>query len=223
MLVMRENHKLGSLDCFSALRRLVHLDISGSPDVESLAPLAEMPLPWLSLDLMQGLERPDVLAPLSTSSTLRKLDTGVPLQSESVDAALPDLPLEYLRFTRNALQFTGLRGLRHMRSLKALSLANLFEPLSPSDYEEVAMLPELEELRLNWTAVPWTEGPALPGIRRLRLNKFTGNEDLSAVPALFPGLHSVEFNLAPWATNVPEHTLQLFPGMHTVTKTHTVI
>ncbi|NGO13924.1 NACHT domain-containing protein [Streptomyces sp. HC44] len=223
MLAMRENHKLGSLDCLSALRRLVHLDISDSPDVESLAPLAEMPLPWLSLALMPGLEKPDVLAPLSASATLRKLDTGVPLHSESVDAALPDLPLEYLRFTRSALRFTGLRGLHRMRSVKVLSLGNLSAPLTPEDYEEVAMLPELEELRLNLTAAPWTEGPALPGIRRLRLNKFTGNEDLSALQALFPGLHSVEFVLAPQATEVPEHTLQLFPGIHRVTKTHTVI
>jgi hypothetical protein len=223
MLVMRLNHKLGSLDCLSALRRLVHLDIHDSPDVGSLAPLAEIPLPWLSLALMPGLEKPDVLAPLSASATLRKLDIGVQLHSESVDAALPDLPLEYLRFTRSALRFTGLRGLHRMRSVKVLSLGNLSAPLTPEDYEEVAMLPELEELRLNLTAVPWTEGPALPGIRRLRLNQFTGNEDLSALPALFPGLHSVEFVLASEATEVPEHTLQLFPGMHRVAKTHSVI
>ncbi|MFG2030702.1 NACHT domain-containing protein [Streptomyces sp. NPDC048825] len=223
MLAIRENHKLGSLDCLSALRRLVHLDISDSPDVESLAPLAEMPLPWLSLALMPGLEKPDALAPLSASATLRKLDIGVPLYGESVDAALPNLPLEFLRFTRNALRFTGLRGLHRMRSVKVLSLGNLSAPLTSKDYEEVAMLPELEELRLNWTAAPWTEGPTLPGIRRLRLNKFTGNEDLSAVPALFPGLHSVEFVLAPEVIEVPEHTLQLFPGMHTVTKSHTAI
>ncbi|MFE9649073.1 NACHT domain-containing protein [Streptomyces sp. NPDC006365] len=223
MLVMRENHKLGSLGCLSALRRLIHLDIRDSPEVESLAPLAEIPLPWLSLALMPGLEKPDVLAPLSASATLRKLDIGVPLHSESVDAALPDLPLEYLRFTRSALRFTGLRGLHRIRSVKVLSLGNLSAPLTPEGYEEVAMLPELEELRLNLTAVPWTEGPALPGVRRLRLNQFTGNEDLSALPALFPGLHSVEFFLAPQATEVPEHTLQLFPGMHKVAKTHSVI
>ncbi|MGI5197201.1 NACHT domain-containing protein [Streptomyces sp. CA-288835] len=223
MLVMQKNHKLGNLDCLSALRSLLHLDISDCPDVESLAPLAEMPLRWLSLDLMPGLEKPDVLAPLSASATLRRFDTGVPLQSESVDAALPDLPLEYLRFTKDALRFTGLRGLRHMRSVKVLSLAGIVEPLSLEDYEEVAMLPELEELRLNWTAVPWTGGPTLPGIKRLWLTNFTGNEDLSAVPTLFPGLHSVSFRLASEDTEVPEHTLQLFPGMHTVTKTHTVL
>ncbi|MER5222635.1 NACHT domain-containing protein [Streptomyces flaveus] len=223
MLIMRGNHKLGSLDCLSALRRLVDLEISRSPNVESLAPLAEMPLRRLSLDLMPGLEKPDVLAPLSASATLRKLDTGVPLLSESLDAALPDLPLEYLRFTGKALRFTGLHGLRHMHSVKVLSLADLSEPLTPEDREEVVMLPELEELRLNWTTVPWTEGPVLPGIRHLHFNNFTGNEDLSAVPAFFPGLASVSFFLAPKATEVPERILALLPGPHTVWKDHGVL
>ncbi|WP_263974130.1 hypothetical protein [Streptomyces albicerus] len=41
-----------------------------------------------------------------------------------------------------------------MRSVQTLSLAGLFEQLTPEDYEEVAFLPELEELRLDWTAIP---------------------------------------------------------------------
>lgn len=133
---------------------------------------------------MPGLERPDALAPLSASATLRELDTGVPLQAESLDVALPDLPLTSPRFTKNALQFTGLRVLRHLRSVKALALGTLFEPLTAEDYEEVALLPELEELHLKWAALSWDEGSVLPGIRRLRFNKFTGNEGLTAVSAL---------------------------------------
>ncbi|MFI1210559.1 NACHT domain-containing protein [Streptomyces sp. NPDC020802] len=224
-LVMRDNHLLRELDCLSPLRGLRHLDISGSPFLEDLGPLTGLPLKWLSLDLLPGLERADALAPLSDSTTLREFDTGVPLLGESLDATLPrGLTLTYLRFTKDSLRFTGLRGLRHMRSVQTLSLASLrFDPLTAEDREEVARLPELEELRLNWTAVPWTEGPVLPGIRRLRLNKFTGNEDLSSVRALFPGLQAVTFVLAPETTEVPEHVLGLFPGMHTVMRTHTVL
>ncbi|MDQ1028371.1 hypothetical protein QF035_005953 [Streptomyces umbrinus] len=223
-LVLKDNRSLRDLDFVSPLRELTHLDISGIPSVDNLESLAGLPLKWLSLDLMEGLERPDALAPLSASATLREFDTGVPLIGDSLDAALPQgLPLTYLRFTKNALRLTGLRGLRHMHSVKSLSLASLYEPLTPEDYEEVALLPQLEELRLRWAAVPWTNGPVLPGVRRLWLNNFTGDEDLSAVPVLFPGLESVAFRLLPEVPEVPEHVLELFPGTHTVTRTHTVL
>ncbi|MFH8465532.1 NACHT domain-containing protein [Streptomyces sp. NPDC017991] len=224
MLVSRRNTALRSLDCLSSLHRLRHLDLSGSPYVEDLSPLVRLPLDWLSLDLAEGLETPGVLSPLSASTTLRSLDLGFALIGESLDAVLPEnLSLGYLRFTKSSLRHTGLRGLRQMRSVRTLSLAGLLEPLTPKDREEVALLPELEDLRLNWTAVPWTEGPVLPGVERLSLNRFTGTEDLSAIPALFPGLRSVTFVLAPETTDVPERIRELLPGMHTVVKPHTVL
>ncbi|WP_406488634.1 NACHT domain-containing protein [Streptomyces phaeochromogenes] len=223
LLVIRDNSRLRDLNVLAPLHRLQRLAISRSPDVDDLTPLTELPLKHLSLDYMPGLEKPGALAPLSASATLRELNTGVPLQAESLDVALPDLPLTSLRFTKNALQFTGLRGLRHKRSVKTLALGTLFEPLTAEDYEEVARLPELEELHLKWATLPWNEGPVLPGIKRLWFNKFTGNEDLTTVSALFPGLRSVTFVLAPDTAEVPEHTLALFPGIHTVTRTHTVL
>jgi len=219
-LLVRDTEKLRDLAFLSSQRRLKHLDISGCPYVTDFAPLAELPLEWLSLDLMPGLDSADALTVFSGSATLRSLDIGTPLRGESLEAALPwDLPLRYLRFTKDALQFTGLRGLSRLRSLKQLSLGGLFHTLTPEDYEEVARLPELEELRLNWSAAPWTEGPVLPGITSLRLNKFTGDEDLSAVPELFPGLRTVTFHLAPETSEVPEHITALFPGTHTTLKT----
>ncbi|MFE9682583.1 NACHT domain-containing protein [Streptomyces sp. NPDC006285] len=224
MLVSRRNRALRSLDCLSSLHRLRHLDISGSPDVADLSPLAGLPLEWLSVDLMEGLEKPDVLSPLSASPHLRSLDIGCALMGESLDAVLPaGLGLTYLRFTKSALRRTGLRGLHRMRSVRTLSLAGLHEPLTPRDREEVALLPGLTDLRLNWTAVPWTDGPVLPGIERLCFNRFTGTEDLSAVPALFPGLRSVTFVLAPETTEVPEEILRRLPGTHSVVKPHTVL
>ncbi|MGW0570190.1 NACHT domain-containing protein [Streptomyces tauricus] len=223
-LVLRDNQTLRDLNWLSPLRRLTYLDISRSSHVDDLSSLADLPLRRLSLNLMSGLEQPDALAPLSASATLRELDTGVPLMGESLGDTLPrDLPLTYLRFTRRALMHTGLRGLSHIRSLKTLSLANLDTPITPADREEVALLPRLTGLHLNWTAASWADGPVLPGIQRLRLNKFTGNEDLSTVSALFPGLRSVTFVLAPETAEVPEQTLALFPGMHTVVKTHSVL
>ncbi len=226
LLVSRDNHALRSLDCFSSLHRLRHLEINDSPYVEDLSPLAGLSLEWLSLGRMRGLEKPDALAPLATSATLRNLDIGFPLLAESLDAALPEgLDLSYLRFTKYALQFTGLRGLRHRRSVRTLSLAGLLEPLTPQDREEVALLPQLEDLRLTWSAAPWTEGPVLPHVKYLRFNKFTGQEDLSAVPDLFPGLRSVTFVPASETTEVPDRIRDLFPHPHTVTvmTAHTVL
>ncbi|WP_221359338.1 NACHT domain-containing protein [Streptomyces beigongshangae] len=222
-LVIRSNDRLRDLSVLAGLRRLRRLTVRSSAHIADLSTPAALPLEQLSLDRMRGLERPDALAPLSGSATLRELGIGLPLQGDSLDAALPRLPLTSLRFSGHALRFTGLRGLRHLDSLRTLVLGALFEPLTPEDLAEVALLPGLEELGLRWAALPWDEGPVLPGVERLRLDGFTGDEDLSRVPALFPGLRSVVFNLVPEAADVPEHTRRLFPDMHTVTKMYTVL
>jgi hypothetical protein len=221
-LFVRDNQKLRDLGFLSPQRRLTHLDISGCHHVDDLAPLAELPLKRLSLDLMPGL-RPDALDVFSGSTTLRALDIGVPLQAESLDAALPQhLPLTYLRFTKNALELTGLRGLSRVRSLRQLSLGTLLNELTAMDYEEIAGLPALEELHINWDVVGWA-GPGLPHLTRLWLNRFVGTEDLSRVPALFPGLRRVTIVLTPEAAEVPEDVLDLFPCTPTVTKMGSVI
>ncbi|MGW0824308.1 NACHT domain-containing protein [Streptomyces sp. NPDC002845] len=223
-LFIRDNDSLSDLTCLSSLRRLTHLDISKCQYVDDLAPLAQTPLEWLSLDLMAGLSgMPGALLTLSGSATLRSLDIGTELWADGLHDAIPaDLPLHYLRFTKNALGYTGLRGLHRFRSLKQLSLANLLDILTPEDYEEIARHPGLEELRLNWNAVGW-EGPPLPRITSLRLNKHMGNEDLSGIPALFPNLRTVTVVLAPDVTEVPEHVLPLFPVPPTVVKSHAVV
>ncbi|MER6126751.1 hypothetical protein ABT173_29910 [Streptomyces sp. NPDC001795] len=128
------------------------------------------------MDSLPGLERPGALDSLAASRTLDSLDIGIQLHGQSLDTALPRLPLEYLRFARNALRFTGLRGLRRMATVKKLSLASLPRKLTPEDFEEIAAMPALEELRLNRNATGWEAGPVLPHITRLRLNKFAGNE-----------------------------------------------
>jgi hypothetical protein len=222
-LIVRDNSELRDLTVLAPLERLRHLDMSLCPRVEDLTPLARLPLTWLSLDLMPGLERAYALHALSGSATLDQLDLGVELMAGSLDEALPmDLPLRYLRFTKSALVRTGLRGLHRVRSLKQLSLATLWSPLTHDDHEEIARLPHLEELRVNWQHTGW-HGPPLPGITRLRLNNFHGTEDLSRIPALFPGLRTITVVLAPQVTEVPEHALADLPVAPTVTAVHRVM
>ncbi|MBC2903914.1 NACHT domain-containing protein [Streptomyces cupreus] len=208
-LVIRDNDELWDLTCLSSLHRLVYLDLSRCFSLEDLAPLAGLPLSWLSLDLLES----DLdLSALSGMPVLNQLDLGITLEADSLDAALPrDLDLHYLRFTKSALTHTGLRGLHRFPSLRQLSLAKLYEPLSPEDCAEVAQLPQLEELRLNWQNLDGWQGPPLPGVTHLRLNNFQGTEDLSAVPTLFPALRSVTIVYAPEVTWVPEEILAPLP------------
>ncbi|GGL88776.1 ATP-binding protein [Streptomyces fumigatiscleroticus] len=210
-LIVRGNGTLRDLSCLAHLDKLAYLDLSKCPKVDDIAPLTRLPLSWLSLDLLPGLERPGALHALSGSAALDQLDLGLTLQGESLDDALPtDLPLTYLRLTKNALLHTGLRGLHRFTALRQLSLASLATKLSEEDYAEIARLPELEHLRINWQAVGW-DGPPLPGVTALRLNAFQGTEDLSRIGALFPGLRTVSVLLAPEVTDVPQEVFAPLP------------
>ncbi|GDY84052.1 hypothetical protein SAVCW2_32510 [Streptomyces avermitilis] len=61
-LVVRDNRGLRDLRFLSDQGRLTRLDLSGLP-LDDLTPLAELPLTWLSLALLPGLEAPDSLSP----------------------------------------------------------------------------------------------------------------------------------------------------------------
>ncbi|MGW0914762.1 NACHT domain-containing protein [Streptomyces sp. NPDC002784] len=208
-LVLRANDELRDLGCLAGLHRLSYLDVSRCFHLESLSAVARLPLIWLSLDLLpRGLD----LSVLAGSPTLDQLDLGVLLEGASLDEALPrDLGLRYLRFTKHALELTGLRGLRHFRSLKRLSLAKLTSALSPADHEEIARLPELRHLHIDWQHNGGWQGPPLPGVTHLRLNNLQGTEDLSAVPDLFPDLRSVTVVYAPDVTEIPPAVLAPLP------------
>ncbi|MGW7547891.1 NACHT domain-containing protein [Streptomyces sp. NPDC054770] len=221
-LIIRDNALIRDLTCLSHLHGLTSLDFSRCRVVNGLAPLAALPLSWLSMDLVAGLEEPHALHALSGSQTLDQLDLGVTLTAGSLDEALPALPLRYLRFTKRALQHTGLRGLRRFPSLRQLSLANLSDKLSPEDYEEIARLPALYELRINWQAVGW-RGPRLRGITGLRLNNLTGAEDLSEIRTFFPSLRRVTVVLSSGLTDLPEHIGAQLPVTPDVQKIHGVV
>ncbi|WP_240926276.1 NACHT domain-containing protein [Streptomyces sp. JB150] len=222
-LIIRDNDALRDLGCLAGLRRLTHLDLSRAPHVDDLTPLAALPLTWLSLDLLPGLERPGALHPLAACRpTLDQLDVGVRLEAASLDEAVPvDLPLRYLRLTKAATQHTGLRGLHRFHRLRQLSLARLDTPLTARDHEEIARLPELTELRINWRAVGW-QGPPLPRIASLRLNDVQGTEDLTPIPELFPGLRRVTVVPAPSA-RIPDDLLAALPVRPAVRRIRSVV
>ncbi|GHK04466.1 ATP-binding protein [Streptomyces sp. Y2F8-2] len=222
-LVVRDNRALRDLSCLSDQGRLNELDLGSlDPDVDDLSPLAELPITLLSLHGNSRLGTPDALARLGP--TVTGLDLSIRLHGDSLDAVLPrDHPLEYLRLSEKALRFTGLRGLRHLHTVKRLSLASLPKELPPEDFEEIAALPALEDLRLIWNATGWEAGPVLPRITRLRLNMFTGTEDLSKLPTLFPGVQDLTLRLAPDVSGLPDHVLDLLPIRPVIERTDSVL
>ncbi|MGW7385361.1 NACHT domain-containing protein [Streptomyces sp. NPDC054794] len=222
-LNLHDNPTLRSLSCLSSLHGLNSLDLSSCPHVDSLAPVARLPLGWLSVTSMRSLEQPGALAPLDGHPTLRALDIGTLLDADSLGEALPqDVPLRYLRLAKNALAFTALRGLRRLRSLKQLSLATLSGDLLPKDYEEIALLPELDELRINWNTVGW-EGPPLPGVTKVRLNRFTGEEDVDHIRRTFPHLRALEIVPATPTTRIRPEVVDAFPVTPVLTRVHSSV
>ncbi|MEU3254074.1 NACHT domain-containing protein [Streptomyces sp. NPDC006997] len=221
-LFVHDNRRLGDLRGLAGLHRLAYLRLSLCPSVTDVTPLADLPLTWLSLDQLPGLERPDALAPLAVSTTLNQLDLGVRLRATSLDEALPhELPLHSLRFTRQALVETGLRGLHRFGALKRLDLAVL-PPLTPEDYEEIARHPALEELHLHWRHLAWS-GPPLPRVTGLRLDGVDGTEDLSGLGRFFPNLRELTLMLTPGVTDVPEAVLSALPVRPTVEPTRPLL
>ncbi|MGR6971920.1 NACHT domain-containing protein [Streptomyces cynarae] len=222
-LVVRDNRALRDLSCLSDQGRLNELDLGSlDPDVDDLSPLADLPITLLSLHGASRLGTPEALARLGPSVT--GLDLSIRLHGGSLDAVLPrEHPLEYLRLSEKALGSTGLRGLRHLRTLRRLSLASLPKELPREQYEEVAALPDLEDVRLIWTATGWEAGPVLPRVTRLRLNMFTGTEDLSKLRALFPGVQDLTLRLAPDVSDLPDHVLDPLPVRPVVERTDSVL
>lgn len=196
-LLISGNEFLRDLGSLAALHRLTQLGLGGCPHIEDLAPLAGLPLTRLSLDSLPGLHKPGALSVFSGSPTLRGLGLGIRLRADSLDEGLPDdVPLTSLRLSKDAVQHTGLRGLHRLRSLEQLDLTALNWKLRHREYEEIARLPGLRQVHLDWQAVGWRDLP-LEGVTDLRLSNFRGTEDLSGLPSVFPGLRSVAITLAP--------------------------
>ncbi|POX47756.1 NACHT domain-containing NTPase [Streptomyces sp. Ru72] len=219
-LVVRDNRALRDLAFVSEQGQLREFDLSGSPHVEDLAPLGGLPLARLTLHSTPGLEKPDALAPLAP--TLKALEIAIALPVDSLDAVLP-AQLEYVRLSRDALRSNGLRGLRHAHRVQRLGLASPPQRLTAEDFEEVVAMPALKELHIDWNATGWEAGPVLSRVTRLRLNMFTGNEDLSRLRTLFPGVTSLTLRLAPDVADIPAHVLDLLPCPPAVEKVDGVL
>ncbi|MFE4698153.1 NACHT domain-containing protein [Streptomyces sp. NPDC056738] len=222
-LALRYNDRLRDLDFLAAQPLLEQLSLDQCTEVDSFAPLRELPLRTLSMLSHQGrTPPPDGLAALTS---LRELNVGHRLAGRSLSDALPlDSPLEVLSFGLDVLRETGLRGLGHWRSLHTLWLSRVPGELGPDDWAEAAALPGLRELRIHRAALEsLASAPPLPSVEHLELRKPAGNEDLSGLRALLPNLRTVNFVLNSDTGTVPGRLAEQLPGLHTTTTTHNVL
>ncbi|WP_432162310.1 NACHT domain-containing protein [Streptomyces tendae] len=178
------------LSAFSSLRRLGLYDcgkVSGAPQ------LAALPLKELAVLDVPGITALPRLESLTMLSLVQRLP-GTRL----TDFLPAEAPLEYLFLGSDTTANTGLRGLSHWNTLEWLILP-VTTPLTSADWEEAARLPLLTRLGLNASLFPdgLDAAVALPRVEELVFSDVHGDEDLSAVPARFPGVRAVSVDAAP--------------------------
>ncbi|GGQ43988.1 NACHT domain-containing protein [Streptomyces mutabilis] len=195
---------VGELSALSSLRRLGLYDCG---KVRGTRQLAALPLEELAIIEVPGVTRLPGLESLTMLSVVQRLH-GTRLTDFLPSAA----PLEYLFLGADTIADTGLLGLSHWSTLEWLILF-VSTPLAAADWEEAAALPLLTRLSLNASLFPdGLDGTvALPQVAELALSDVHGDEDLSGVPARFPGVHTVLLQAAPGARLDVARFQALFP------------
>ncbi|MEV5883733.1 NACHT domain-containing protein [Streptomyces sp. NPDC052020] len=161
------------------------------------------------------------LAGLTELGSLRRLSLMQWIPGTRLTETLPaPAPLDFLHLGFHTTTTTGLRGLSHWSTLKELSLA-VSVTLTAADWEEISRLPLLTSLRLSTSLFPYGLGPVpvLPGVTRLTLTAFRGDEDVSALAAGLPGLRTVVLQAVSNARPGLGRYAALFPGAEVVLDT----
>ncbi|MGW8066777.1 NACHT domain-containing protein [Streptomyces ziwulingensis] len=200
---------LGELSAFGSLRRL---QLVGCRSARGLGGLSALPLRELALSDVAD------LSGLREMDSLRFLSLTQELPGSRLTDALPlAAPFEFLFLGLTAVDGTGLRGLSHWQSVKYLSLGPGLS-LDAGDWTEITGLPLLTALYLNVSLLPDGLGPmpVLPGVVSLSLAALEGDEDVSAVPALVPGVRTVVLQTAPGARFDTAPFAALFPDAEVV-------
>lgn len=211
-LSVLDNPRLRDLTPLTGLRRLTAFSIHGCAPVEDLGSMAGLRLTSLHLYRM-GEQGP--LHGLKQLTNLRALSLSHPLHGPNLTALLPEnAPLESLSFQPGALGAAGLKGLGQWSALTYLMLGEGDHELTGEDFEEIAGHPALCRLLLESRVLhQFTHAPELPGITTLRLFELDGTEDLSALPRVFPALHSVIITPRQSRYFPADRCADLFPGV----------
>ncbi|MBO0513066.1 NACHT domain-containing protein [Streptomyces beijiangensis] len=189
-LALSDNPNVNDLAWLTRLTGMTSLSLIDCPAVADLSPLEDLPLTSLhlySLPELSGLKGLQILDGLKTLGF-----SELALPGNGLSALPASAPLEFLFLGRNTLTSSGLRGLGRWPTLQTLSIGPEPGPLTARDWEEVAALPSLQCLNLNSRMLAAVESARpFARVEQLFLPQFTGTEDLSALPALFPHVRTV--------------------------------
>ncbi|KUN17674.1 ATP-binding protein [Streptomyces corchorusii] len=185
-LGLYENSLLSDLGPLSSLPSVRHLNLVGCPEIEDLAPLADMGLNSLSLRDIGG------VAGLSRLHTLNGLTVATHLPCGL--AALPqDAPLTWLSLDGEAVVEYGLRGLSTWRELASLNIQGDMGVLSPEDWAEVARLPRLTSATFRGDYLPGLlSAPHLPTLEFVQVMNVRKDTDLTPLARCCPQVQTVE-------------------------------
>ncbi|WP_260636437.1 NACHT domain-containing protein [Streptomyces angustmyceticus] len=179
-LTLTDNDALDSLDFLTEFPALCSLTLVDCPGIDSLAPLAGMPLTMLSVTARDrtGMRCPDGLHLLERLRHLRLL---APLPPEGLGALPADAPLSTL-LVEDPVE-AGCSALRHWPELTVLQLRSLTEAFPDDAWDALAGLPRLEEFAFGLAA-----GQTLRIPTGLRLPQVTTLSAINAARGPLAGL-----------------------------------
>ncbi|MEW1754221.1 NACHT domain-containing protein [Streptomyces angustmyceticus] len=197
-LTLTDNDALGSLDFLTEFPALRSLTLVDCPKIDSLAPLAGMPLTMLSVTARDraGVRCPDGLHLLERLRHLRLL---APLPPEGLRALPADAPLDTL-LIEGPVE-AGFCALRHWPELRILQLRSLTEAFPDDAWDALAHLPGLEEFAFGLAAGQTLRIPAglrLPQVTTLSaINVARGplaglSRAVAAALPAFPALRTLQ-------------------------------
>ncbi|MFF7967562.1 NACHT domain-containing protein [Streptomyces sp. NPDC007903] len=182
---LAENFPLQDLRPLASLHSLDRVGLRACPQVDDLAPLADLSLTELYVRDIRGISGLDRLTTLRELTVMTALPAG--LRNLPRNASLRTLSLD-----SNALTATGLMGLSDWPTLKRLDLRDGIESLSAEDWSELAGHPALTSLAIPAeTASHCAGAPDLHRIETLWVSGVRGDEDLTALGRLCPNLQTV--------------------------------
>ncbi|MFE4516563.1 NACHT domain-containing protein [Kitasatospora sp. NPDC056783] len=180
-LFLIDNDMIDSLEFLRQYPQLTRLELNTCPAITGLAPLADLPLTSLGLDLT-GIQDLEVLA---SFDRLKRLRLAMPVRYPT----LAELPaptgltvLELLDYPSESQAITGIERFQHLTHLTL-----------PAD--SVGDLAELNDLPMLTSVMLIDPGPALrgslPRVTDVALHRATASIDLARLRRTFPALTSL--------------------------------
>ncbi|MFE4973448.1 NACHT domain-containing protein [Kitasatospora sp. NPDC056651] len=202
-LALVDNSVIDSLDFLRHHSQLTWLDLIGCPRITDLAPLVDLPLTYLGLDL-PGLQD---LGILSSFERLKHLRLKMPSRYSNLAELPAPTGLTILNLLACPPGPRAITGIKRFQDLTYLALP----AESIGDLGELNDLPMLTQLTL--TAPGRTLHGSLPRLTTVALHRITESIDLSRLRHTFPALRNLSIGFAGPLGNLDLTPLHGIPGL----------